>query len=343
MLALVADRKKSSVAQKALVQEKTLLNAKVQESGTEIAKLNAAVSAAAERQATLLSDIQKATADAAAAAAAAAADKIAHEQEVAKLRAEIAADPAPNEKCTCLQFFNHFRRILALSSGPHCLGQIATALFEGKTVPKDHAKALTLARKSADKLSAIGQLLMGYLHEGGCAELERSDTIAFKWFKLAADQNHPEALNTLGSCYFNGDGVAQDLDQAFALYKRAADLNFGDAFVNLGKMFEHDIGPARINVFERHPTYKDLKKKNMAQALKYFEQAADLNDARGCLNAAIFLQNGHFNDSPDYFRAFNLYKRGVALGDALCMVNIAKLYHDGASLNGTKVLHQNSR
>lgn len=104
-MALVADRKKSSDAQKALEQEKTvlgdLLNKQIQESGVEIGKLNAAISAAAERQAALLSDIQKATADTAAATAAADSAKVMLEQEIAKLRAEIAADPAPNEKCMC--------------------------------------------------------------------------------------------------------------------------------------------------------------------------------------------------------------------------------------------------
>jgi len=347
MMALVADRKKSSDAQKALEQEKTvlgdLLNKQIQESGVEIGKLNAAISAAAERQAALLSDIQKATADTAAAAAAADSAKVMLEQEIAKLRAEIAADPAPNEKCMCLPF-NVFRCILTLSSGPHCLGQIATAFFEGKTVPKDHDKALVLARKSADKHSAIGQLLMGYLYDGGYAGLQRDDAEAFRWFKLAADQNHPEALNTLGSCYFNGDGVARDLNQAFVFYQRAAGLNFSDAFVNLGKLYENDLGPTEIKVPQHDPAYKDLKKKNMVQAYLYFDKAAQQKDSRGCLNAAIFLQNGLFNEVPDHFTALKLFRQGVSNGDALCMVNVAKIYHEGVmGSNGKMVMQPNLR
>ena len=101
MTVIVADRQKSLDALSVIEREKALLSDQVQQMTQQIATTNAAVTAAAEREAQLKSDIQKLIADGTDAAAAV---KVLHDQELTKLRSEIAADPAPDQKCSCFQF-----------------------------------------------------------------------------------------------------------------------------------------------------------------------------------------------------------------------------------------------
>ena len=42
-------------------------------------------------------------------------------------------------------------------------------------------------------------------------------------YELAADQGHAVVQLTLGKCYYHGDGVDQDKQQAVKYYKLAAD------------------------------------------------------------------------------------------------------------------------
>jgi hypothetical protein len=46
---------------------------------------------------------------------------------------------------------------------------------------------------------------------------------------------------------------------------------------------------------------------------------------------------------PQHFAAFQMFKKGIALGDVLCMVNIAKMYDTGVYDGDTKVLGQDYR
>jgi TPR repeat protein len=217
---------------------------------------------------------------------------------------------------------------------------MALAYFEGKNVPIDYEKSLQLARESQS--SRYGQLTMGYLTEGGHAGLPLDTRKAFDWFKLAAEQNEPQALNTVGSCYFNGDGVQQDFGQAHQYYDRSAKLKCSDALVNLGRMYEYHLVPVA------DPFDTANKPRNLHKALQCFEEAADLNDPRGCLNAAIMYQRGSTDGVPQLFTAWKLFRKGIELGDVLCMVNIAKMYDTGVVQNlgngaSTRVLSQDYR
>ena len=238
--------------------------------------------------------------------------------------------------------------VIIMFAGAHCLGQMAAAFIDGKSTDtkpaeQNYKKALALARRSAEMFSAIGQLQMGYLYDGGYADLEKDEEEAFRWFKLAADQNHPEALNALASCYFNGDGVSQDFDKAFDLYQRAADLGLSDALVNVGRMYQFCIGPCKIpaGVNPRSPEYQSHVAENMRHAFKCFDRAQELDNPRGCLNAAVFLYNGYLSDNkPEIFASWQLFQKGAKLGDAMCMANVAKLYDTGICINGARQLSQ---
>jgi TPR repeat protein len=60
-----------------------------------------------------------------------------------------------------------------------------------------------------------------------------------------ANSKDPRALVELGNRYSFGDGVARDLEQAFSLYLRAADLGFSDGMFNVAACYRLGEGVAK--------------------------------------------------------------------------------------------------
>ena len=96
------------------------------------------------------------------------------------------------------------------------------------------------------------------------------------------------------------------------------------------------------------PFETSIQKRNARKAIECFDEAAELDDPRGCLNAAIFYQKGLLDGVPQLFKSWQLFRKGITLGDILCMVNVAKMYDSGVIQNlgdgiSTKVLAQDYR
>ena len=56
-------------------------------------------------------------------------------------------------------------------------------------------------------------------------------------FRLAVDQGNANAQFNLGFCYYIGQGVEQDYDEAFRLYQLAADQGFPVAIFAVGDCY----------------------------------------------------------------------------------------------------------
>jgi len=56
---------------------------------------------------------------------------------------------------------------------------------------------------------------------------------ALPWFKMAAAQDHPKAVTTIGTMYFNGRGVTPSWRRAQEHYKRAIKLGHSSAVTNM--------------------------------------------------------------------------------------------------------------
>lgn len=67
---------------------------------------------------------------------------------------------------------------------------------------------------------------------------------AVYWLNLAASQNHPDAICTLGKCYYYGCGVKRHPAKAVTLYRKSLeyDENLTEAMWSLGDCYLHGIG-----------------------------------------------------------------------------------------------------
>ena len=107
---------------------------------------------------------------------------------------------------------------------------------------------------------------------------------ALKWFRRAAEKDHPGAQYRIGRCYAEGDGVAKDPVEAVRWYRLAAEQGNANAQLALGNCHEEGLGVA----------------KNPAEAVKWYRLAAEQGNA----NAQLALGKALLEGEEDEGKAF---------------------------------------
>jgi TPR repeat protein len=87
----------------------------------------------------------------------------------------------------------------------------------GTGVDRDQTEAVKWYRLAAAQGNAQAQLNVGVCYAEG-----KDHTEAAKWYRLAAAQGHARALYNLAASYESGNGVPKDLAEASRLYELAA-------------------------------------------------------------------------------------------------------------------------
>lgn len=138
---------------------------------------------------------------------------------------------------------------------------------------------------------------------------------AIDYLEKAAAQDHAEACNLLGLCYFKGEcGVNKDFGKALEYYQKAVDLGYLDVpYYNIGRVYQ--VGDNQIpqdykksfSYFQLSAKYKNPLayirmadyyrdgtgvKKDLKVALVNYELAAQAGNQNGLYNAAVFYFNG---------------------------------------------------
>ncbi|KAG0260867.1 ERAD-associated protein [Mortierella polycephala] len=120
------------------------------------------------------------------------------------------------------------------------LRRVADAFFNAKmTTEKAILEAREQRRDEADDAGVAAALLgkMYWRGEGYAAD----ELQALNWFKKGALLGNPVALNGLGTMYAKGTaGLSVDFTRATQYFKMAADQNYPDAQVNMGLIYVQD-------------------------------------------------------------------------------------------------------
>ena len=100
---------------------------------------------------------------------------------------------------------------------------------------------------------------------------------AFNYFYKAASYGQTDAINYLGVCYYNGEGVNQSIKSAFLIYKVAASVGDKYAKYNLGVCYEHGKGVAKDMEKAKHyytsaarSYHKDAREKCRELGIGYY-------------------------------------------------------------------------
>ncbi|MCL2761332.1 MAG: sel1 repeat family protein [Desulfuromonadales bacterium] len=147
---------------------------------------------------------------------------------------------------------------------------------------------------SAQQGDNISQFGMGYLYYYGKGGVAQNYQEAFIWFKKAADQGIAAAQNYLGVMYSDGTGVAQNDYAAFMWYKTAADQGLADAQFHVGESYQFGTGV----------------RQNYEEAFIWYKKAAEQGHA-----GAQFFLGGMYFKAKNYQEAFKWLRKAAEQGD----------------------------
>lgn len=172
------------------------------------------------------------------------------------------------------------------------------------------------------------QVELSKLYEGSDL-LERNDELVIKWLKAAADGNFPipQAQFNLGIKYRDGLHTPADRKKAFKYLKLAADNNCEDAYCNLGAMYRRGDG-TRVNYKKAFYYFRKATcefaiahvgcmllrgygvRRDIPQAVEHLQRAAKLNEPHALYHLGECYENG-WGLECNRRKAINCYQKAV--------------------------------
>lgn len=98
-----------------------------------------------------------------------------------------------------------------------------------------YAEALPLFHSLAEQGNVIAQSVLAFMYNNGQGVAQDYNQ-AIYWYRKAAEQGDAFGQNNLGVMYANGQGVMQDQNQAVLWYRKAAEQGDEDAIAALNKL-----------------------------------------------------------------------------------------------------------
>jgi hypothetical protein len=143
-----------------------------------------------------------------------------------------------------------FQKVADAGNGQGWYG-VGFLYSDGRLGEADIAKAITYFRKGAELGNADCQASLGLLYQAGdrIPGGVKGDPIeAVKWYRLAAEQNHTEAIQHLAMMNARGMGIPQNDTEAAKWFRKGADLGEGDCKWALGQCYLDGKGVAQDTV-----------------------------------------------------------------------------------------------
>lgn len=152
---------------------------------------------------------------------------------------------------------------LALKQGgADTQNNLAIKYYRGEGVEQNYVKARELFEQSASQGVASAQFYLGLIYSNGYG-VDVDYNQAVYWYTLGAEQGNSACQNNLGVLYDEGKGVEKSIPLAIEWYKKAAISGEVLSMTNLGRKYLYGT------------------ELDYAEALKWFEMAAETNNACG--------------------------------------------------------------
>ena len=138
---------------------------------------------------------------------------------------------------------------------------------------------------------------------------------AASWYDKSANQGNPKAMHRLAWMNLWGVGVEMNIDNAFALYRKAIATDCVEK-ENITKNF--------ITALTMIAS-KEMESKDYKGALEHYLEAANLGDNKHYRLIALIYQNGS-EGIKDTGKAIEWYLKAIAEGDTSVYGSLGKLY-----------------
>jgi TPR repeat protein len=150
---------------------------------------------------------------------------------------------------------------------------IAEAYFKGVAVIRSYTESIYWLTQAAEKNKYASVQIANMYKEG--IGVPKDLNKAFEITKKYAEMDNEIQMFNLAGMYLNGIGTEINLELAFEWYEKAFNAGYKDAAYYLGYLYH------------THPRAKDSQK-----AINWYKRAAELNDGRACYNLGVIYYEG---------------------------------------------------
>lgn len=182
---------------------------------------------------------------------------------------------------------------------------------EEETISPD---MLERCMEKAEEGDDVSQYILGrcyYYGEG----VEQDFNQAVFWWTKAANQGHADAMTLLGLAYRFGLGVEVDYAKSLSLLQEAADKDCASALMNLGVCYQEGWG---VEV-------------DIEEALRLYMMAAERGDVMALFNIGLY-----HHTEEDYEKAIYWYRLAADKEDPLAMSNLGYCYENGLGIEANQ-------
>ena len=155
----------------------------------------------------------------------------------------------------------------------------------------------------------------------------KNDSLAFIWYKQAADLNFGIALYEIGLMYYNGEGVKADLEKGEESLKKAALKNHPSAKASLDQISNYK----KSGAYEFTRASNAYKDKNYATAIEYWKKSGSKGFVEAMLYLGNFYSEGKIVEKSPVL-AEEWLKKAANLGDTAAMYNLGMFYLNGLGI-----------
>lgn len=195
------------------------------------------------------------------------------------------------------------------------------------------------------------QATLGYLYSKG-VDVEQDQTLAMKWYEMAADQGHVTSEFNLGVIYAKGRGVEQNFDKAFEWYSKAAEAGDVSAQVALSSMFRKGVGTNKDDRMAYKWCLRAAKRGHLnsmydlgelfhkgiginqdhQKAYKWFKKAADQNHIKAQMVLGFMYGKGEGVERDD-IESYHWYRKAAEAGNPYAQYNLGVIYSKGRGID----------
>jgi len=211
------------------------------------------------------------------------------------------------------------------------LYQLGLRYLYGQGTLQNIEQGLDKLQQAAQYQNADAQFELGGFLFQGYIDAQHSHSKdhgqAFEYFMKAAQQEHLGALNRLVQMYYEGLGVAQDLDEAFYYAQKAALAGYPSAQFKLAHLYQAGLGVEQ-NEKEAFRWYQEAAQSGYADAqvvmFKYY--SSGLLVEKDMVQALEWLELAEVQKHPGAAYYLGLaYKRGIGVeADPVRALNLFK-------------------
>ena len=150
---------------------------------------------------------------------------------------------------------------------------IAEAYFKGVAVIRSYTESIYWLTQAA-KNNKYASVQIANMYKEGIG-VPKDLNKAFEITKKYAEMDNEIQMFNLAGMYLNGIGTEINLELAFEWYEKAFNAGYKDTAYYLGYLYH------------THPRAKDSQK-----AINWYKRAAELNDGRACYNLGVIYYEG---------------------------------------------------